>query len=418
MWLHVKQSVLQPPIPNAKPIRMRSTIVSVVLAVLIIAGGIGVSRMLSSQKEPAPRIPVKTRTQQVTYRTVSSQTLPTTVSITGRLSARDRIELFAEVTGTYLGGARPFKEGNYFKEGETMIRIDDREFMMNLKAQRSALMNQITLLLPDLKTDYPQSFPQWQAYLDTFDLNAPLTELPEPKTEQERYFLSAQNIYNQYYSIRSQEARADKYNIDAPFSGKVAESNINEGTLVRSGQKLGEFFNPYVYELEAAVSLEELPYVKPGSSVTLRSEDIDRQWNGRVVRISDVIDANTQTVRVFVAVSGRDLKGGMYLEGEVQGRKLDKVVELPRNLLHGDSMLFAIEGIHEAPATGEAPSDSAAQANLPLIKKGQLKSHTIIPVQYTKNSVFVRGLAPGTVIVNEPLINAHDGQEVILYEGR
>lgn len=397
---------------------MRSTIVSVVLAVLIIAGGIGASRLLSSQKEPAPRIPVKTRTKQVTYRTVSSQALPTSVSITGRLSARDRIDLFAEVTGTYLRGARPFKEGNYFKKGETLIRIDDREFMMNLKAQRSALMNQITLLLPDLKTDYPESFPQWQAYLDTFDLNAPLVPLPEPQGEQERYFLSAQNIYNQYYSIRSQEARADKYHIEAPFNGKVADASINEGTLVRSGQKLGEFFNPYVYELEAAVSLEELTYVKPGSSVALRSEDIGRQWTGRVARISDVIDPNTQTVRVFINVSGRELKGGMYLEGEVQGRKLDDVVELPRNLLIGDSTLFAIEGIHEAPASETAPDDSAAQANVPMIKKGVLKSHTITPVQYTKGSVFVRGLAPGTVIVNQALINAHDGQEVILYEER
>ncbi len=397
---------------------MRSTIVSVVLAVLIIAGGIGVSSMLSSQKEPAPRIPVKARTKQVTYRTVSSQTLPTSVSITGRLSARDRIELFAEVTGTYLMGARPFKEGTYFKKGETLIRIDDREFTINLKAQRSALMNQVTLLLPDLKTDYPESFPQWQAYLNSFDLDGPLSPLPEPQSEQERYFLSAQNIYNQYYSISSQEARLEKYNMEAPFSGKVAESNINEGTLVRSGQKLGEFFNAYVYELEASVSLDELSYVKQGSSVTLRSEDIGRQWTGRVARISDVVDPNTQTVRVFVHVSGQSLKGGMYLEGEVQGRKLDDVVKLPRNLLIGDSTIFAVEGIYEAPASETAPEDSAAKVNVPMIKKGLLKSHQVTPVQYTESSVFVRGLAPGTVIVNETLINAHDGQEVILYEER
>jgi multidrug efflux pump subunit AcrA (membrane-fusion protein) len=398
---------------------MRANIVSVVLAILIIGGGIGLSGVLSSQKEPAPRLSAKKRVQEVTYRTVSSQTLPTEIFITGRLAPKDQIELFAEVTGTYTGGARPFKEGTYFKKGESMIDIDDREFTMTLKAQKSALMNQLTLILPDLKTDYPESFPQWQSYLQDMDLGGSMAPLPEPKTEQERYFLSAKNLYNQYYSIRSQEVRGDKYHILAPFSGKVATSSIDQGTLVRVGQKIGEFFNPYVYELEASVNLSELPYVKQGSQVSLRSEDVKGQWTGRVVRISDMIDPATQTVRVFVVVSGQNLKSGMYLEGEVQGRKLDDVVEVPRNLLVRDSGLYIIHDIHDAPVSASLASDStSAKKNVPMVKKGTLAFQAVVPVQFTKNSVFVRGLKPGSVVVDEALINAHDGMEVILYENQ
>ena len=43
------------------------------------------------------------------------------------------------------------------------------------------------------------------------------------------------------------EATLDKYTIKAPFNVVVTQSNINPGTLVRNGQKLGEFINTYLY---------------------------------------------------------------------------------------------------------------------------------------------------------------------------
>jgi len=388
--------------------RMRATIISVVLAILIIAGGVAGSGALSSQKKSAPRLPVANKVAQVTHRTVKRQALPTQIEVTGRLTARDRVEIFAEVSGTYVRASRAFKEGNYFKEGETMIRIQDQEFANSIKAQKSALAYQITLLLPDLKTDYPESFPAWEAYLKNFDIEAPLVDLPEPRTEQERYFISARNLYNQFYTIRSQDARAEKYEIEAPFSGKVATSAITEGTLIRTGQKLGEFFSSAAYEMEAAVSLKDLAYVQPGGQVSLRSEDLGGTWTGRVIRISDAIDPNTQTVRVFVFVSGRGLKEGMYLEGTIKGRTLQEVVEVNRNLLLGDSTLYVI--------TDMAATDSTDGVGAAGLRKGVLKATVVEPVQFTSETAFVKGLEDGVTIVNQPILNAYDGMKVIMYE--
>ena len=326
---------------------MRSTIISVVLTVLILAGGFGISNMLTSQKEPAPRIQVSKRIPQVRFLEVDNGNMPTRVYITGPIEAKERIELFSEVTGTYLPTAKPFKEGNYFKGGEAMIKMDNEEFLLSIKAAKSALMNQITLILPDLKTDYPESFPQWQSYLDRLSLEEALPSLPEPKDDRERYFISARNLYNQYYSIQSQEIRAQKYVIKAPFSGKVSSSQINAGTLVRSGQKLGEFVNPYSYEMEAAVSLGDLTYVRPGSTVQLISNDIEGTWTGRVARISDVVDPNTQTAKLFINVSGKNLREGMYLEGYVKGRTLSEVVEVDRGVMLNDSTVLTIADVYQ-----------------------------------------------------------------------
>ncbi|MEM9984773.1 MAG: hypothetical protein AAF804_06730, partial [Bacteroidota bacterium] len=60
------------------------TIISVVLTVLILAGGFGISSMLTDQKEPAPRIQVSKRIPQVRFLEVDNGNMPTRVYITGR----------------------------------------------------------------------------------------------------------------------------------------------------------------------------------------------------------------------------------------------------------------------------------------------------------------------------------------------
>ncbi|MEO1451582.1 MAG: HlyD family secretion protein [Bacteroidota bacterium] len=272
-----------------------------------------------------------------------------------------------------------------------MIKIDDREFGLTLRAQKSSLLNQITLMLPDMKTDYPTSFPAWEAYVAQFDPNKALAPLPKPQSEQERYYLSAKNIFNLFYSIEAQDVRQEKYLIKAPFSGKVSQSSITAGTLVRTGQKLGEFFNPYRYDLEAAVTLKDLNFVKVGSQVEMRSEDISGNWTGKVVRISDAIDPNTQTVKVFVRVGGQGLKEGMYLEGAIKGQALADVVELPRAIILGDSAVYAIQ---------------ADTLHLMPIK----------PVKFSASTVLARGIPDDTELVGEALIGAFEGMKVEAYQ--
>ena len=63
----------------------------------------------------------------VKSKTIQNEDLTTQLEITGRLLARQKIELFAEVTGTMLPNRNRFKEGNYFKKGEALLRIDKEE---------------------------------------------------------------------------------------------------------------------------------------------------------------------------------------------------------------------------------------------------------------------------------------------------
>lgn len=365
-------------------------IVITAVAVALIGGSLFINQLLSSQKKPAERALARSSVKMVKVKPVETGALVSKVDVTGRLVARDKIELFAEVGGLLQRGARPLREGNYFQKGQVLANIDDEEFQLNLLAQKSSLMNQITLMMPDLKTDYPEAFPAWKAYLDGLDIQQPLAPLPEPVSEQDKYYISARNIYNLFYSIQSAEVRADKYSLEAPFSGVVTEATINEGTLVRVGQKLGEFINPYVYEMEAAVNMSELDFVKVGSTVDLTSRELTGSWKGRVVRISNRIDPQTQTVKVFIAVSGKELKEGMYLSAVIEGTSVDDAVEIPRNLLIENREVYVVQ-------------DSS------------LKLQPVKPVLFMTNTVYVRGLEDSMALLNETVIGAFEGMKVGTY---
>ncbi len=360
--------------------------------VFLIAAGFG-SQALISKKKPTPRTETVIVPKQVKVSRATNGTSPAEIEITGRLTAAQKIDIFSEVGGTLLPDSRRFREGNYFKKGDLLVSIDREEARYGLMAQKSSLMNQVTLILPELKTDYPASFPAWEAWIAAFDPAKPLAKMPEAQTEKEKYLISARNLYNLYFTILSAEERQKKYIISAPFNGVVAAADIKEGTLVRVGQKLGEFFNPNDYELEAALSLEDLAYVSTGQSVILGSDDIAGTWRGSVIRISDRIDPTTQTARIYVRVQGQNLKEGMYLSGKIQGKALDRVVALPRGLLIDQSKVYTVQ-------------DSI------------MKLIQVNPVRYSSQQVWVRGIPDGATMVNEAVIGAFEGMKVNPYESR
>lgn len=369
--------------------KARQLVMGLVAALILFGGYMGMTSIAGMKKDP-PRRTVPKQIKTVKAVETSPSDISTRIEITGRLAAKEKIEIFTEVGGLLKPESRRFREGNAFRKGQALMQIDNTEARLNLLAQRSSLLNQITLILPDLKLDYPEGYPNWQAYVDNFDPEKATPELPKAVTEKEKYFISAKNLLNLYYSIRSQEVRLEKYTIRAPFSGVVSESNIQEGTLVRVGQKMGEFFNPNVYELEAAVNLKDLDFIKPGNKVNLTSTDVDGIWTGTVRRISNTLDENTQTVKVYIEVSGKNLKEGMYLDAEIKGNTIEQAIEIPRKLMVNDSAIF-------------------------IIQDTVLAFHTVRPVKYTTSSVVLQGVPANTMILNETIIGGYEGLRVNVY---
>jgi membrane fusion protein, multidrug efflux system len=357
-----------------------------IVGVLLLVGAVGFSMYLSRRADD-PEPEEERPAEQVRTLTVRNRAVPTFIELTGRLVAEDRIDLYSEVAGVLLQTNPPFRAGNTFAPGQTLIRIDDAEFRQSLIASRSAFLRSIAMLMPDIKLDFPASYPAWLTYLDGFEPTRPLPSLPPPATDQERYFLTGRNIYTQFYEIRQMEVRLGKYRIRAPFRGTVAQADITTGTLVQQGQKLGEFIRSGRYELEAVISPDYLPYVREGQAVTLRSGRPDQEWQGRVARLGEQVDQATQAVRVFVRVTGEDLREGMFLTGTIEAETFEQVEVLPRRVLLDEDRVF-------------------------VIRDGRATLQPVEVLHRTDTEAVVRGLPDGAHVIEERRTGAFEGTAV------
>ena len=357
------------------------------IAGLMILAGLIIGNILSNQKEPLKRKPENGRKKPIPIITVQNGDINIPIEMSGPLYAYDKIEIYAEVSGILLKTPKHFKAGITFKRDDVLINIDDRVYKNSVLAQKSSLLNQLTLLLPDLSIDFPESTRRWETYLQTMDLNKELKPLPEPANDKERYFIASRNIYNQYYVIKGMETTLSKYIIRAPFDGVVTQSQINPGTLVRTGQKLGEFISTEVYEMEASVGLFDANRLKEGQTVVLTCDDIQGTFEGQIKRINRVLDSESLTVKVYIQLKDPRLRDGMYLKSKTEGEPIPNAVIVSKDLLVDNNHLYTVE-------------------NSVLVLK---------PVQVVAargDKAIVRGLSDGTRILGEAWPEAREGASI------
>ncbi|MFT5884102.1 MAG: membrane fusion protein (multidrug efflux system) [Arcticibacterium sp.] len=361
--------------------------VSIILGLAILLGAYFYKENLADSKKPdrgaGPKI-----TNTVFVQNVNNGDLPVFIETNGTIKAQQRIELFSEVQGVLKPTKKAFKPGQYYKKGELLLEMDSQEFYSSLVSQRSVLYNNIVSIMPDLKFDLSESFQQWQSYLDAFDIQKNIHELPKALNEKEKYFINSKQIVSTYYTIKNLEERFLKYKIRSPFNGILTEALVDPGTLVRTGQKLGGLINPAIFELEASMNAEYLEFLKVGKRVTVKDLKGKRTWSGFVKRINGVIDPATQTVPVYIQVSGSGLTEGMFLEASVMAASEHGVMEISRSLLGADGAVFVVK------------NDSV------------LTSIPVEVVNYTDKSMMVRGLQDGMALLSKPLPGAYDGMIV------
>lgn len=365
------------------------TILSIVIGVAILAIGWFGLQYMSGLKEDPPKKEIPKRIKTVEATAVTNSLVTTNLAVQGRLEAYNKIELFSEVGGA-ITTPKPFKKGTYFSKGDVMLRVDNVEPRLNIQAQKATLLNGVAAMMPDLKIDYPESFPAWEAYLSSFSVDDPIRALPTPVNQREKLFVAGRNLQSQYYNIKGQEERLSKYTLYAPFSGVLTTASINDGAVIRPGQLLGELMATGYYEMLATVPLSQLNFLKPGGEVKLYSEDIEGEWTGKVRRISDQIDPQTQTVGVYVGVTGKNLREGMYLRGEAAAKALNNVVEIDRDLLIDEREVYAIQ--HDT-----------------LL--------VLLPVtvqKFNRETVIISGLPDGTRLLTSDVAGAYDGMRVQL----
>ncbi|WP_350286208.1 HlyD family efflux transporter periplasmic adaptor subunit [uncultured Croceitalea sp.] len=368
---------------------MRKIIISVIAGILVIGGSIYGAKLIVASKEnrrPQPKKIVKT----VFVDTVKNGMVSIKVPANGNLIAKNRVELYAEVQGVFRKGSQLFKTGQEYRKGQTLIRIDASEYYASVQSAKSNLYNLVTSIMPDLQLDYPQHFSKWQNYLANFDLEKTTPKLPKIDSDKEKFFITGRGIYTSYYNVKNLEQRLAKYAIAAPFEGILTEALVTEGTLVRVGQKLGEFIKTGTYELEVAIGKTYADFLKIGKEVKLSNLDKTQSYTGKVVRINGRVDQATQTITAFIEVKGANLKEGQYLEANLNAKNEPNAIEVDRALLTENDQIY-------------------------VVRDSILDVIDVLPVYFSDKKVVLKNVPEGETIVSKPVAGAYAGMLVKVF---
>ncbi|WP_237275988.1 efflux RND transporter periplasmic adaptor subunit [Tenacibaculum ovolyticum] len=362
-------------------------IVGAGILVLLVASLIS-SYFKNSKKKPERKVTKVEKT--VFVKEVKNRDVPIVISANGNLVAKNKVDIYSEVQGVLRPTGKDFRAGVAYNKGQTLLRINSQEFYASIQSQRSSLQNLIASIMPDIRLDYPDSFEKWNSYLKNYDINKSVQPLPNTSSDKEKYFITGKNIYTTFYNLKNLEAKLAKYNLRAPFKGVLTETLVTNGTLVRVGQKMGEFIDLSVFELPLSVNAGFADVLQVGKTVALQNLEKTKTWSGKVSRINGKIDQASQTVQLFIEVKGENLREGMYLEANVPVKTAIDAIEINRKLLIENKFVYVVK-------------DSV----LDLVK--------INAVHFNENTVVVKGLKNDMKLVSKPITGAYVGMPVKIF---
>ena len=299
--------------------------------------------VVGMKEEPPKRVPPP-RVKIVTSQIVELKNNQTNITAYGRLTSSQPVVLISEVNGTIEKGSIPFQPAQTFKKGDLIVKIDDRQTKLQLNQTKSDFLSALASVLPEIKIDFPNEFEKWQNYFNSINFTDNIADLPEASNQKVKLFLTRFNVYKLYFSIKNLEITLSKHYFYAPFNGSIKTADLREGSTARSGSNIGEIINLDDMEVEISLSVSDIKWIDFSQSVKITSNELNGVWQGKVKRISDVVDNQNQTVTAYVSISNRkNLFNGIFLKVDIPGKTLNNSLAAARKSIYNEEYVYLIK---------------------------------------------------------------------------
>jgi RND family efflux transporter MFP subunit len=145
---------------------------------------------------------------------------------------------------------------------------------------------------------------------------------------------------------RGDQSLFDYSRITAPFDGVVTERYANLGTLMQSGTNsstqalpLVQLSQDNIFRLAIPVAEEYVRYIRIGDPVEVSVSSLNRDFAGRVIRVSEDVKTDTRTMHTEVDVPNpnRVLLPGLYAEAKLTLDSKPDAIAIPLEAVNSDS---------------------------------------------------------------------------------
>ncbi len=281
------------------------------------------------------------------------------VTTNGTVAPRTQSDLIPEVSGAVTWVSPALVSGGFFEEGEPLLRIDPRDYEVELERARANLARR--------QSEHDRRKKELDRQLRLAKQNvASATQLDDAQ--------SAERVTQAELRVASAELAQAERNLArtevlAPFTGRVRDEQIGVGQFIDRGRAIATLYAVDYAEVRLPVPDDQLAFLdfvvsrgmiteehQPEVRLRARFAGNDHEWIGRVVRTEGEIDPKSRMVHVIarfddpygrtedITSSDRPpLAVGLFVEAEIAGRSVEDIIVLPRAALRGAGEVVIVD---------------------------------------------------------------------------
>ncbi len=327
------------------------TILKWVLPVVFLGAGVAGVVALRSLTTVADQEEVTVPPTSVEVVTLTPVTKAASVTARGTVQASARVDLVAQVSGKVVEVASGLTPGRRFRKGDTIARIDPRDYENNVVLAEANLQTaRVELQLEQGRGT--QARREWE--LLGAEGSSPLA-LREPQAA-----AAQARVASAEASLATASLALERTRLVAPFDAIVVSESLDVGQVVAPGAPVAVLMGTEKFRVRVSVPVQDLRLLDlaeagetgPRAVVRQRLGDgTELSVEGYAVRTLGELDAETRSAGLIVAIDHpfevpagtQPILPGAYVEVTIEGREEAEVYAVPRLALVDGSAVWVAE---------------------------------------------------------------------------
>ena len=284
----------------------------------------------------------------VRVQNISETSLRLNVYSEGTVIPRNESDLVPEVAGRVTWVSPALLSGGSIVEGESLLRIDQRDYQTALVRARAQLER------AQSDSEHAQTELQRQVDLDKRQLTS-RSSLDQARRDANR---SKAVLLDAKAALQQAERNLARTELRAPFTGRVRSEQVDVGQFLNRGAAIASLYATDFLEVRLPIADSQLQYlalphnarnptdsIKP-PEVTLSAEFAGQHlvWQGSIVRSEAEIDKRSRMVHLIARIDSDSqdtpLPVGLFVEAKIEGRVVKNVLRVSRKSLRNQRLLI------------------------------------------------------------------------------
>lgn len=266
----------------------------------------------------------------------------------GTVRPKREIALSTQVSGQVVEVADNFVDGGFFKRGDELLKLDARDYEIEIIRARSRVAEAEQLLA----TEEGRAFQAKREWRDLGNKAGNTLFLRKPQLKAAKAAVEAAKA-----DLDQAILNLERTSIRAPFDGRVRRVQVNLGQYLTVAMNVAQIFSidtaeiklPLTSSQSELLALPIIPDQDVQLPVRLANSQGEVNWQGQISRTDASIDPRSRVIYGIVEVDNPlqadpPLVVGAFVNAEVVGRRFENVQAVPRMALYEKDNLLTVGG--------------------------------------------------------------------------